>query len=72
MPLFDYECESCRKSVEVLVRNGESPECPACGSQKMTRQLSAPAAPHGGSGRDLPMAENCGLPQCGRGMCGGM
>jgi putative FmdB family regulatory protein len=83
MPLFDFECPACDKSVEILVRANETPECPECGSVKLTRLLSAPAAPHTGSragdlpicGASAPSTRMCGLPQCGtgtfgNGMCG--
>lgn len=40
MPLFGYTCLSCNGQHELLVRSNEKVVCPACGSQKMERQLS--------------------------------
>ena len=45
MPLYDYRCQSCDKTVELLVRSPEaSPPCPTCGDE-MVRLVSAPVAP---------------------------
>jgi putative FmdB family regulatory protein len=71
MPLYEYTCESCRQDSEILVRGGERPECPECGSVKLTKRLSVPAAHMAGS--SLPVFEprsGCGKPQCGAGGCG--
>lgn len=57
MPLFEYACQSCAKSVELLIRNSqEVPTCPDCGSEQMTKLISAPAAPAVRSGSGLPVA----------------
>jgi putative FmdB family regulatory protein len=74
MPLYEYTCESCLRDFELLVRGGERPECPQCGSVKLAKRLSAPAA-HVNGGSSLPVCEprgpsGCGLPQCGSGGCG--
>ena len=74
MPLYEYQCESCQASVEVLVRNpSETAECPECGSKRLSKQLSVAAAPAiSGSAASLPMCapaspQTCGRPQCGSG-----
>ena len=67
MPLYDYACSGCQAEFELLVRNGESLACPQCGSDKLERQLSAPAAHVAGATHSLPVEQNCGRPQCGRG-----
>lgn len=41
MPIFDFHCESCDQTFELLVRN-EAPVCPHCGSQRLEKLLSAP------------------------------
>ncbi|HYM25493.1 MAG TPA: zinc ribbon domain-containing protein [Vicinamibacterales bacterium] len=41
MPLFDFECRKCRHEFEALVRPGDEPSCPACGSRDLERLLSA-------------------------------
>lgn len=68
MPLYEYECKECHRVVEVLIRSSEKPECPQCGSKKLDKQLSVPAAPAMGTG-SLPV---CGVPQatCGKPQCG--
>ena len=40
MPLFDFASASCGKVSEILVRDSaERPRCPACGSERLSRQL---------------------------------
>lgn len=77
MPLYEYHCDSCKADVEILVRSLEQcPECPECGSPKLTKQLSVAAAPSvSGNPGNLPVAgtspmSNCGRPQCGSGCMG--
>lgn len=52
MPLYAYRCADCDNRFETLVRSGETPECPACRSAHLDRQLSliAKPAPGGESG----------------------
>jgi len=40
MPLYAYACESCNAEFEALVRSGDVPVCPTCGSEKLQRQVS--------------------------------
>ncbi|MGQ0648883.1 MAG: FmdB family zinc ribbon protein [Gemmatimonadaceae bacterium] len=42
MPIFDYSCRGCKHQFEALVRRGEEPVCPACGSADLERLLSLP------------------------------
>ncbi len=75
MPLYEYLCRACGASAELLVRSAdESPACPACGAEALSKQLSVPAAPAiAGGSRGLPMTGSagddggCGKPQCARG-----
>jgi putative FmdB family regulatory protein len=74
MPLYEFACDGCDQTVEVLVRSpSEQPTCPTCGDDKLTKLLSVPAAPAIRSGGGLPvaraeaMAQSCGAPRC----CGG-
>ncbi len=74
MPLYEYECESCQKVVEALVRNEqehheqEESACPACGNRSLHRVFSVPASPSVRSASGLPVTgESCGAPRC----CGG-
>lgn len=45
MPIYDYRCMDCDKTFELLVRSSTIPVCPACGSQRLEKLLSCPAAP---------------------------
>lgn len=73
MPLYEYHCSKCDQDVEVLVRNqAEKPQCPECGSLKLSKQLSVAAAPAISGNGNLPIATQrdpgtCGRPQCGSG-----
>lgn len=74
MPLYEYVCHDCEREFELLVRGGEKPACPKCGSDSLVRQLSVVAAHTGGkTNLDVcatPSTGGCGLPQCGMGRCG--
>jgi putative FmdB family regulatory protein len=41
MPLYEFECLSCRHEFEALVRGTDRPTCPACGSHDLQRLASA-------------------------------
>lgn len=73
MPLFEFECPKCNKTVELLIRRPDDvAECPECGSTKLTQLISAPAAPNMRSGGSLPIesgGQSCGMPRCCGGMC---
>ena len=43
MPIYEYVCGDCGREFEKLVRKTETPQCVACGSESVTRQLSLPA-----------------------------
>jgi len=40
MPLFEYRCLACQSEFETLVRSGDVPACPSCGSTSLEKQLS--------------------------------
>jgi putative FmdB family regulatory protein len=43
MPIYEYRCEDCRRQVSLLVlriSNPETPHCPRCGGEHLTRLLS--------------------------------
>ncbi len=73
MPIYEYQCQSCYHEFEALVRGGDAAGCPSCGSARLEKQWSVPAA-HSGSVSSLPICEaprgGCGAPQCGQGGCG--
>jgi putative FmdB family regulatory protein len=40
MPLYAYSCNACEAEFEMLIRAADTPKCPACGSEKLTQQIS--------------------------------
>ena len=43
MPIYEYECQGCRRRVSLLVRSlagHTSPRCPRCGSAELSRLMS--------------------------------
>jgi putative FmdB family regulatory protein len=74
MPLYEYTCDRCDEEFELLVRNSDPPACPHCGSPRLTKQFSVPAA-HVTGKSSLPLAGGpglCGRPQCMQGGCQGL
>ena len=45
MPIYEYACHDCGHAFETLVRTSTVPECPACHSVKLEKQLSVFATP---------------------------
>lgn len=45
MPIYDYRCNDCNKTFELLVRSSTIPACPVCAGQHLEKLLSQPAAP---------------------------
>ncbi len=44
MPLFDYRCNACGHTFEVLIRRGDPPSaCPQCGGADLRRLVGMPA-----------------------------
>ena len=64
MPIYEFACAPCGKKFEELIlRKSDEAEvkCPACGSPKVSRQMSAPAArTGGGDGGSPPPGPSCG------------
>jgi putative FmdB family regulatory protein len=44
MPFYEYECQACGAHHEAMQKMSDAPlrKCPACGRQKLVRQISAP------------------------------
>jgi putative FmdB family regulatory protein len=43
MPIYEYECEDCRRRVSLLIRTlaaAAAPACPRCGGANLTRLMS--------------------------------
>lgn len=47
MPLFDFQCSACQAEFEKLVRHGDTPACPHCGSTALNKLLVSRLAPAG-------------------------
>ena len=48
MPIYEYDCQGCRRRVSLLVRSltsTEAPRCPRCGSAALARLMSRFATP---------------------------
>jgi putative FmdB family regulatory protein len=73
MPIFEYQCASCGKEFELLVRNSSpAAECPGCNGTKLRKKLSAFATITGAASAhaELPAScQSCGNPG-GPGACG--
>ena len=43
MPIFEYQCQSCKKEFEKLVFSGEEEgiQCPDCRSREIRKKMSA-------------------------------
>ena len=69
MPIYEFQCEKCGRSSEVLVRSTkwEGTPCPHCGSKKLQKKLYVFASAAGGAAE--PAA--CGLPSKSCGCCCG-
>jgi len=65
MPIYEYECEKCRRVLNFLVRNAKvhkPPACPKCGHKKMHRVLSRFAAVKKGAGPGHEASRDAALP----------
>jgi putative FmdB family regulatory protein len=64
MPIYEYACTPCGKQFEeLLIRTSDEAQvkCPACGSAKVGRQMSRPAAARvEGSGGGAASTRACG------------
>ncbi len=73
MPIYEYRCESCAREFETLVlRKSEVVQCPACGSEQLSKLISAHAVGHGMPDTACDSAPCSPMPACGSGMCPGM
>jgi len=43
MPIYEYECQGCRRRISLLIRTvqaAQGPRCPRCGSAELSRLMS--------------------------------
>lgn len=60
MPIFEYECTSCGKEFELLLRNSShTPECPGCSGTDLRKKLSAFAAITGAASARAELPASC-------------
>lgn len=48
MPIYEYDCQGCRRRVSLLIRSltsAEAPRCPRCGNAELARLMSRFATP---------------------------
>jgi len=52
MPIYEYQCEACKHTLEAIQKFSDSPltDCPACRKAELRKLLSAPAFRLNGSG----------------------
>lgn len=74
MPIFEYGCETCGESFELLVRSDSRISCPACGGEALKQKLSLFASHVAHQAGALPPCHSghggCDLGRCGSGSCG--
>jgi putative FmdB family regulatory protein len=72
MPIYEYHCPTCREDFELLIRGEDSPACPECGTKRVEKLPSVPAA-HSNSSKSLQTCDSpgggCSLPQCSGRSC---
>ncbi len=65
MPLYEYDCQDCRKVFEAFVTETRTPACPGCQGVNLTKLLSRPGMVGAGStrseGQSMPAAGSCGV-----------
>ena len=65
MPLYEFQCNTCGKTMEILLTAGDDtkPQCSYCGSRKLNKLMSAPSSMSGDAKNRLPGAGDTGC--CG-------
>jgi putative FmdB family regulatory protein len=60
MPIFEYQCASCGKEFEILVRHSSpAPGCPVCSGTELRKKLSAFATISGASSAQAEFPASC-------------
>ena len=57
MPIYEYSCDKCHVEFETLVMGSDKPECPDCGSKKLTKLMSGFA--HKSDGKFVSEGSGC-------------
>lgn len=45
MPLYDFHCKDCDKTIELLIKLSDTPVCSECGGTNLEKLVSKPAPP---------------------------
>jgi putative FmdB family regulatory protein len=72
VPIYEYECQDCGESFEILVRGSTEIACPHCGSALLSKLLTAPFVSSGRTSRSAGHTccgreERCSAPPCSDG-----
>jgi putative FmdB family regulatory protein len=61
MPLFEYQCRTCKHRFEALVVGSRTPACPRCASEDLEKQHSTfgVGGPARGFGSSASAAASC-------------
>jgi putative FmdB family regulatory protein len=65
MPIYEYACRQCGRAFEALVRASSVPECPACHSTQLDKQLSVVGKVGGTATKDVAPAAFGPCSSCG-------
>jgi putative FmdB family regulatory protein len=72
MPIYEYHCEKCGQDFECLIFGHDKPECSACRSKKVTKQMSACGfVSKGGGGETLSKSAGSSCSGCAATSCSG-
>jgi putative FmdB family regulatory protein len=70
MPIYEYHCEKCGEDFECLIFGDDIPECSACHSKKVKKQMSACGfVSKGGSGETLSKSAGSSCSGCAATSC---
>ena len=64
MPIYEYQCDACRKRTTLFIRSISNPEpvrCQHCGSDRLTRLMSRIATPKSEEARMESLADPSSL-----------
>jgi putative FmdB family regulatory protein len=64
MPIYEYQCDACRKRTTLFIRSISNPEpahCQHCGSDRLTRLISRVATPKSEESRLESLADPSSL-----------
>lgn len=65
MPIYEFICNMCKNEYSDLVKLGEHPHCPQCGSQETTKKFSVFSVGKSNS----PKKESCKEACAPQGLC---